>query len=330
MEGTLSERHPAVEPPEERRGRAPAFGSLPERVTIREVGPRDGLQAEEPMSVQDRAGLIDMLGGANLPKIEAVSFVSPKAVPAMADAADVWKLVRKREDVAYSALVPNRRGAEAALEAGGFSTLQAFLAASEGYNTKNLGKSVPESIQDVAEVIELSDVPVEVSISSAFGDAYDGPVQPDQVLAVAAEVAERGAAGVSLGDTTGMATPGHVWELVPLLRERLPDLAINLHFHDTRGAALANVLAAIEVGVTEFDASIGGLGGSPFAPGAGGNVATEDLVAMLHGMGVETGVDVMALFTAARMLQTMIGHDLPGHAWRAEFPEWGWDAPHPG
>ena len=124
-----------------------------------------------------------------------------------------------------------------------------------------------------------------------------------------------------------MATPRHIWDVVPLLREHLPGLAINLHFHDTRGAALANVLAAMEVGVTEFDASIGGLGGSPFAPGAGGNVATEDLVAMLHGMGIETGVDVMALFTAARMLEQMIGHPLPGHAWRAEFPEWGWAAP---
>src|SRR5438552_8419156 len=166
---------------------APARGpvELPPRVTIREVGPRDGLQAEEPMSVQDRAGLIDMLGGANLPKIEAVSFVSPKAVPAMADAAEVWKLVRKREDVAYSALVPNRRGAEAAREAGGFSTLQAFLAASEGYNTKNLGKSVDESIEDVGEVISVASgagMPVEVSISSSFGDAYDGPVAPSQVL----------------------------------------------------------------------------------------------------------------------------------------------------
>jgi hydroxymethylglutaryl-CoA lyase len=330
MERAMSERHPAVEEPlGERPTHAPA--TLPDRVTIREVGPRDGLQAEEPMPVDQRAGLIDMLGGANLPKIEAVSFVSPKAVPAMADAEEVWKRVRKRDDVRYSALVPNRRGAEAALEAGGFSSLQAFLAASEGYNQKNVGKSVDESIVDVAEVVAVASqagVPVEVSISSSFGDAYDGPVAPEQVLRVASEVAERGSVGVSLGDTTGMATPKHVWELVPQLRDRLPGLAVNLHFHDTRGAALANVLAAIEVGVTEFDASIGGLGGSPFAPGAGGNVATEDLVAMLHGMGIETGVDVMALFTTARMLENMIGHDLPGHAWRAEFPEWGWGSPH--
>jgi hydroxymethylglutaryl-CoA lyase len=328
---TVSERHPGLgEPLGARTTHAPA--TLPERVTIREVGPRDGLQGEEPLSTQTRAGLIDMLGGANLPKIEAVSFVSPKAVPSMAGAAEVWGFVRKRPEIRYSALVPNRRGAEAALEAGGFASLQAFLAASDGYNRANVGKSVDESIEDVRAVIEVASpagVPVEVSISSAFGDAYDGPVEPAQVVRVAERVAELGAVAVSLGDTTGMATPKHVWELVPLLRERLPGLGLNLHFHDTRGAALANVLAALEVGVLEFDASIGGLGGSPFAKGAGGNVATEDLVAMLHGMGIETGVDVMALFTAARMLEQMVGHPIPGHAWRAEFPEWGWGSPHP-
>ena len=322
----MSERHPAVREPVAAAAHGPV--ALPGRITIRDVCPRDGLQAEEPLPPQSRAGLIDMLGGANLPKIEAVSFVSSKAVPSMADAAEVWELVRARPEVHYSALVPNRRGAEAALEAGGFSSLQAFLAASEGYNEKNVGKSVDESLADVRDVVEVAgDVPVEVSISSSFGDAYDGPVEPSQVLRVAERVAELGAVGVSLGDTTGMATPKHVWELVPLLRERLPQLGLNLHFHDTRGAALVNVLAAIEVGVTEFDASLGGIGGSPFAPGAGGNVSTEDLVAMLHGMGIETGVDVMALFTAARMLEQMIGHPLPGHASRAEFPEWGWASP---
>jgi hydroxymethylglutaryl-CoA lyase len=303
---------------------------LPKRITIREVGPRDGLQAEEPLPVEARAGIIDMLGGANLPKIEAVSFVSPKAVPSMADAAEVWRLVRKRPEVHYSALVPNRRGAEAALEAGGFASLQAFLAASDGYNQHNVGKSVEESLADVREVVEVASgagVAVEVSISSAFGDAYNGPVAPDQVVRVADRVAELGAVGVSLGDTTGMATPKHVWELVPVLRERLPSLGLNLHFHDSRGAALANVLAAMQVGVLEFDASLGGLGGSPFARGSGGNVATEDLVAMCQGMGVETGTDVMALFTAARMLKGMVGHPLPGNAWRAEYPEWGWAAP---
>ena len=307
--------------------------NLPTRVTIREVGPRDGLQAEEPLPVKQRAGLIDMLNGANLPKIEAVSFVSPKAVPAMADAAEVWKLARHRPDVQYSALVPNRRGAEAAIEAGGFSSLQGFLAASEGYNQKNVGKSVEESLEDVRDVAEIASargIPTEVTISSSFGDAYEGPVEPERVIGVAERVAEIGAVGVSLADTTGMATPRQVWDLVPLVRDRLPGIRLNLHFHDNRGAAMANVLAGLEVGVEEFDASIGGLGGSPFAPTAGGNVATEDLVVMLERMGIATGVDLLSLFTAARMLEGIIGRPLPGAAWRAEYPERGWAAPdHP-
>jgi hydroxymethylglutaryl-CoA lyase len=304
--------------------------SLPSRVTVREVGPRDGLQAEQPLPIQQRAGLIDMLGGANLPKIEALAFVSPRAVPAMADAAEMWRLVRRREDVTYSALVPNRRGADAAVEAGGFSSLQAFVAASEGYSQANVGKSVSESLQDVRDVIEVGrgeGIPVEVSVSCAFGDPYQGEIPPDAVLSVTERVAEAGAVGVSLGDTSGMATPRTVWELVPPVRDRFPDLRLNLHFHDTRGGAMANVLAAMEVGVDEFDASIGGMGGSPFAPGAGGNVPTDDLVAMLMSMGIETGVDVLALFTATRMLQGMIGHPLPGSAWRADYPELGWTAP---
>jgi hydroxymethylglutaryl-CoA lyase len=294
------------------------------------VGPRDGLQAERPLPVQLRAGLIDMLSGAELPKIEAVSFVSEKAVPAMADAAAMWTQVRARPEIAYSALVPNRRGAEAAVEAGGFSSLQAFVAASESYNQKNVGKTVDESLEDVRGVVEVAgsaSLPVEVSISCAFGDPYEGEVAAEAVVTTAERVAELGAVSVSLGDTTGMADPSKVWDLVPLLRERVPELRLNCHFHDTRGAALANVLAAMEAGVDEFDASIGGLGGSPFAPGANGNVATEDLVAMLEGMGIETGVDVLALFTAARMVEGMVGHPLPGKAWRADYPERGWDAP---
>jgi len=303
--------------------------ALPTRVTIREVGPRDGLQAERPLPVAMRAGLIDMMSGAELPKIEAVSFVSETAVPSMAGAAEVWAMCRSRPEIAYSALVPNRRGAEAAVAAGGFSSLQAFLAASDGYNTHNVGKTVEESLQDVAAVIEVAhgaDLPVEVSISCSFGDPYEGEVEPSRVVDVAKRVADLGAVGVSLGDTTGMANPAKVWELVPLVRDAVPGVRINCHFHDTRGAALANVVAAMQVGVDEFDSAIGGMGGSPFAPGPNGNLATEDLVAMLEGMGIETGVDVMSLFTAARMVENMLGHRLPAHAWRADYPEHGWEA----
>jgi hydroxymethylglutaryl-CoA lyase len=305
---------------------------LPNAVTIREVGPRDGLQAERPLSPAMRAGLIDMLSGAELSKIEAVSFVSETAVPAMAGAAEVWSMAHARPEIEYSALVPNRRGAGAAVAAGGFSSLQAFLAASEGYNTHNVGKSVEESLADVAAVVEVAreaGLPVEVSISCAFGDPYEGEVEPARVVEVAKRVADLGAVGVSLGDTTGMANPAKVWELVPLVRDAVPALRINCHFHDSRGAALANVVAAMEVGVEEFDSAIGGMGGSPFAPGPNGNLATEDLVAMLEGMGIATGVDVMSLFTAARMVEGMVGHRLPAHAWRADYPEHGWEAlPH--
>jgi hydroxymethylglutaryl-CoA lyase len=296
---------------------------LPARVTIREVGPRDGLQAEAPLPVEARVRLIDALSATGAPKIEAVSFVSPRAVPAMADAAAVWGGVRRAPGVAYSALVPNRRGAEEALRAGGFASLQAFVAASDGYNLHNVGKTVDASLRDMAEVIATgrSDgVPVEVSVSAAFGDPYEGDVAPSRVRDLVGRLLDLGAAGVSLADTTGLAAPTGVWELVTLLYERFggpTGLALNLHFHDTRGTAMANVLAALQVGVTEFDASVGGLGGSPFAPGANGNLATEDLVNMLSGMGIDTGVDLDAMLAASSLAAELVGHPVAGQVGKA-------------
>jgi hydroxymethylglutaryl-CoA lyase len=297
-----------VDRPLERRG-------LPGRVTIREVGPRDGLQAERPLPVEDRVRLVDALSGTGLTKIEAVSFVSPTAVPAMAGAAEVWARVRRVPSVAYSALVPNRRGAESAVEAGGFASLQGFLAASDRYNTANVGKPVEESLVDVADVIAAgldAGVPVEVSISAAFGDPYEGVVAPARVVDLAARFADAGATGVSLGDTTGMATPDRVRDLVERFDERLPGLRLNLHLHDSRGTAMANALAALEAGVTELDASVGGLGGSPFAPGgANGNLATEELVAVLEERGIDTGVDSAALAEASTLAGALVGRPLP-------------------
>ena len=294
---------------------------LPSRVTIREVGARDGLQAEAPLPVEARARLIDALSATGVPKIEAVSFVSPRAVPAMAGAAEVWALVHRAPDVAYSALVPNRRGAEAALGAGGFASLQAFTAASDGYSRHNVGKTVEESLADVAEVMACADgggVPVEVSVSAAFGDPYEGDVAPARVSALVSRLLDMGAEGVSLGDTTGMATPTRVWDVIAHLRERFGErLRLNLHFHDTRGTAMANVLAAMQAGVTEFDASVGGLGGSPFAPGANGNVATEDLVHMLDDMGIETGVDLEAVLAASALIAELVGHPVASRVSRA-------------
>jgi hydroxymethylglutaryl-CoA lyase len=299
--------------------------ALPPAVTIREVGPRDGLQSEAPLSAPDRVRLIEALAAAGLPKIEAVSFVSPKAVSAMAGAAEVWGAVHRRDGVAYSALVPNRRGAEAAVEAGGFASLQAFLAASDGYNMRNVGKSVDESVADVLDVIAVgrsAGVPVEVSVSAAFGDPYEGDVEPATVIRLAGRLTEAGAEGISLGDTTGMATPTRVWDVVGRFGDELPMVRLNLHFHDTRGTAMANALAALEVGATELDASIGGLGGSPFAPGANGNLATEDLVHMLEDMGISTGIDLDVLLEAARLAESLVGHPLPGQVSRAG-PRWG-------
>ena len=303
-----------------REARAPLEGpvrpALPERVTVREVGPRDGLQSERPLSVEDRARFIELLSATGVPEIEAVSFVSPKAVPAMARAADVWARVRRAPHVSYSALVPNRRGAEGAAEAGGFARMQAFLAASDGYNRRNLGKDVEDSIVDVAEAIAVGEdagIHVEVSISAAFGDPFDGEVPPERVLRLASRLVEAGATGISLGDTTGLASPTRVWEVVEPLMQKLPGVRLNLHFHDTRGAAMANVLAAMEIGVTHFDASVGGLGGSPFAPDAGGNLATEDLVNMLTDMGMDTGASTDKLIAAAGFVASLVGHPLPGH-----------------
>jgi hydroxymethylglutaryl-CoA lyase len=293
-------------------------------VTIREVGPRDGLQAERPLPVEDRARLIEALSDTGVPKLEAVAFVSPRAVPAMADAAEVWARVRKRPGTAYSALVPNRRGAEAAVEAGGFHGLQAFLAVSEGYNRRNVGKSVDESVQDVedvAKVARVAGIQTEASISCAFGDPYEGDVEPRRVRDLAERVLSLGVATISLADTTGMATPSRVWEVVGLIRQDLPGAAVSLHLHDTRGTAMANVLAALQAEVTEFDSSVGGLGGSPFAPGANGNLATEDVVHMLSDMGIETGVDLASVLEAARLAQAMVGHPLAGQVSRAG-PRW--------
>jgi hydroxymethylglutaryl-CoA lyase len=304
--------------------------TLPSRVTIREVGPRDGLQSEEPISVEDRATLISDLSRTGIRKIEAVSFVSPTAVPAMADAAEVWARVERRPEVAYSALVPNARGAEVALQAGGFASLQGFLAASDGYNRHNVGKTVKESIEDmraVARITGEAGVPLECSISSAFGDPFEGDVSPHRVVDVAEQLAEAGVEGISLGDTTGMATPTRVWEAVGLLRDRLPGLTLNLHFHDTRGTAMANVLAGLEAGCEEFDASVGGIGGSPFALSAVGNVATEDLTHMLMDMGIETGVhSVEGVMEIAEWLEGVLGHAVPSRVLRAG-PRWSATAP---
>ena len=292
---------------------------LPERISVREVGPRDGLQNEEPVPTDAKVELIDALSGTGVRRIEAVSFVRPAAIPQMADAEEVWKRAAKAPSVRYSALVPNLRGALRALDAG-FTELEAVVSASEAHNQKNVNRSVGRSLDEIAEVIAIAHArgaTVQVIVSTAWGCPYTGDVPVSRTVAVAGRAVADGAASVSFGDTTGMATPTRVRDLVGAFRSAHPETGLNLHFHNTRGTGLANVLAALELGVADFDASVGGLGGCPYAPGATGNIATEELVHMAEDMGVATGIDLEAMIAAAARAERLVGRTLPSQVLRA-------------
>jgi len=295
------------------------MSDLPERISLREVGPRDGLQNEAPVPTESKVALIDALSRTGLSRIEAVSFVHPKAIPSMADAAQVWSAVRRSPDVRYSALVPNLRGAQRALEAG-FREIEVVVSASDTHNHKNVNRSTDESLDEIAVLLQAAHdagATCQVIVSTAFGCPYEGEVAVSRVVDVAARALADGADGISYGDTTGMATPTRVTALVGETRMRFADAPLNLHFHNTRGTGLANVLAALQLGVVDFDASVGGLGGCPYAPGATGNVCTEDLVHMVEDMGVDTGVDLDALLGAAREAERLVGRMLPSQILRA-------------
>ena len=298
--------------------------TYPSSVRIREVGPRDGIQSEKAdVATSDKIALIDALSGTGLRYIEAISIVSPKAIPQMADAREVWAGVDRQKDIIYSALVPNRKGAEIAAELG-VDSLQVFIAASDSYNLKNVRKTTDDSFADVEEVVAVArdaGIPVEGTISTAFGCPYDGDVAPAKVVAVSERMNGLGINTISYGDTTGMGTPRRVREVITALRTALPGLTLNMHFHDTRGTGLANVLTALEEGVDYFDASIGGMGGSPFAQGATGNIATEDLVHMLTDMEIDTGIDLGKLIDAGKVAQSFIKGELPSKVLKAG-PRW--------
>jgi hydroxymethylglutaryl-CoA lyase len=298
--------------------------SNPAAVRVREVGPRDGIQSEPAtISTADKIELIDALSASGLRLIEAVSFVSPAAVPQMADATDVWNGITRADGVFYSALVPNRRGALTAADRG-VDGMQVFVAATDSYNLKNLRRTVRESMRDVAGVVAVAAeaaIPVEGTISTAFGCPYEGDVAPERVVEVSRWLVDEGVEAISYGDTTGMGTPRRVRAVIQALRRELPDVTINMHFHDTRGTGLANVVTALDMGVDYFDASIGGMGGSPFATGATGNIATEDLVHMLHDMQIDTGIDLEALLDAARVAQSLVDGELPSKLLKAG-PRW--------
>ena len=295
------------------------MAELPSAVSLREVGPRDGLQNEEPVPTGAKVELLDALSRTGVRRIEAVSFVHPKAIPQMADADAVWARAARVEGVHYSALVPNSRGARRALDAG-FREIEVVVSASDTHNRKNVNRSTAESLDDIAGLIEqlhAEGASAEVIVATSFGCPYEGDVAPARVASIVDRVVADGADRVAFGDTTGMATPRRVRELVTAVRESQPDIPVLLHFHNTRGTALANLLTALELGITEYDASVGGLGGCPYAPGATGNVATEEVVHMLHDMGIETGIDLDALIEAARLAERLVGRTLPSGVLRA-------------
>ena len=295
------------------------MSDVPERISLREVGPRDGLQNEDPVPTPAKIALIDRLGQTGVSRIEAVSFVRAEAIPQMADADAVWAGVARVPSVRYSALAPNLRGARRALEAG-FTEVEVVVSASDTHNRKNVNRGTEQSLDEIAvmagEAHERG-ATLQVVVATAWGCPYEGDVPVDRVLAVAGRAVADGADAISFGDTTGMATPRRVRDLVGSFRSRHPDVPLNLHFHNTRGTGLANVLAALELGVDDFDASVGGLGGCPYAPGASGNIATEELVYMVEDMGVGTGIDLAAMIEAAAAAERIVGRELPSQVLRA-------------
>ena len=298
--------------------------ALPASAEVREVGPRDGLQSEAPVALADRVRLVDALSATGVRRIEVASFVRADAVPAMAGAEELMASITRRPGVTYTALAPNRRGAERALAAGA-DELESVVSASETHNQRNLGRSIDDTLGEIAGIVEVAHAAgrsVEAAVATAFGCPYEGDVAPERVGALALRLFDLGVDELYLGDTTGMATPRRIDEVLDVLEgSGIDPAAVRLHLHDTRGTGLANAYAALGRGVTRFDASVGGLGGCPYAPGASGNVASEDLVHMLEDLGVSTGIDLEALIGAAHLAEEIVGRRLPGQLMRSG-PRW--------
>lgn len=293
---------------------------LPGEVSIYEVGPRDGLQNEDAVvPTEGKLRLISALADAGLRRIEVTSFVSPKWIPPLADSREVAAALQPREGVVYSALVPNARGLEGAVAAG-LREIAVFLSASETHNRKNINKTIDETFEAFAEVIGPAlDAGMKVRgyVSVVWGCPYEGDVPAERSRDIARRLLDMGCYQISLGDTVGVGTPKQTERILDVVRESVPLDALALHMHDTRGTALANALVGLMKGITTIDASVGGLGGCPYAPGASGNLATEDLVYMLDGMGIRHGVDLERLVAAAELAQDLVGRELPGRTYRA-------------
>ncbi len=287
---------------------------LPEQVRIVEVSPRDGLQNEKAIvSTADKITLIDALSETGLTHIEVSSFVDPRWIPPLADAREVFQGIRRKRGVVYSALIPNVKGYERSIEAN-IDEAVIFMSSSETHNLKNINKRIDETfpvLREVAEKALADGKTVRAYVSTVFGCPYEGPVAPEKVREIVLELVDMGVREISLGDTVGLANPQQVMRVMEFLAERVDLGVFALHFHDTRGTALANALAGLMAGVTTFDSSLGGLGGCPYAPGASGNVATDDLVYMLEEMGVSTGVDLNRVVEASRFMQAVLGRELP-------------------
>ncbi len=302
-------------------------------VRIREVGPRDGFQNEpETIPTERKVELIDALARTGLARLEVTSFVRPDVLPQLADAADVLERIDVPAGVAVSVLIPNERGLEHALRhRSRFHEINVIISVSETHNRRNVNRSVAESLAGLEVVLaraRAEGLRCEAVLSTCFGCPYEGRVPPARVLDLAASLRDLGAVEIGFGDTTGMANPVQVRELFALARERLGDVELTAHFHNTRGAGLANVLAALEVGIDSFESSFGELGGCPVPPGATGNIATEDLVSMLHEMGLSTGINLPALLACSRRAQEILGRPLGSHTLVAGPVEW-FDPPAP-
>jgi hydroxymethylglutaryl-CoA lyase len=292
-----------------------------DKLIVQEVAPRDGLQIEPTwVETADKIALIDALSGLGFTRIEAGSFVSPKAIPALRDGEAVFQRIRRATDVVYVALVPNLKGAQRALDARA-DELNLVMSASQTHNRANMRMSCESSLDAFGDIVKLArdtrPVSLNGTVATAFGCPFEGVIDEDRVVGIVDAYREMGMQGITLADTTGMANPRQVARLVARVLERVPSSALTLHFHNTRGLGLANVLAAADVGARRFDAALGGLGGCPFAPGASGNIGTEDLVNLCEEMGIPTGIDLDGLIALSRSLPALLGHDVPGQVAKA-------------
>jgi hydroxymethylglutaryl-CoA lyase len=289
-------------------------------VRVTEVGPRDGFQSEKTvLKTEDKIDIINNLIEAGFPRIEVSSFVSPKAIPQLADAETILNKVNRKSNTTLAALVPNSRGALRAVEAK-LDQIVVFLSASESHNKKNVNRSVDESLQgfrEIADIAGKNNIPIQGDIATAFGCPFEGNISPKTLANISKEYKKMGFRGVTLGDTTGMATPVVVTDAINAIRDNVPDFNITLHFHNTRGVGLANVMTGLNEGITDYESCFGGMGGCPFAPNATGNICSEDLIYLLHEMGIKTGIDLDKTIAIAKKVESLVGHKLPGQVMRA-------------